>query len=276
VNSEYVTIEGDLSKLGQLKRLERVHLCKENMTDKDLKFIAALPRIKHLDFNADTSGWEKKGPRCTDRCADYISQATTLEVLWAHDAANFTDKFVSKVTAELANLKSFEMYSPQLTDESLRLLAERCKELNFLRIDSDRFTDEGVRHLGKAKNLKKLWLRSSSLNGKSVSHIKGLSQLQHLELTVPSVDDDDVRVLASFRDLEILALRRPALTDQQFAAFRCHPRLKSAFINGSRLSNDEVVKVVETLPNLKYITIGGNESLQRAVDQALARRRASR
>ena len=59
VNSEYVSIEGDLSKLGQLKRLERVHLCKQNMTDKDLKFIASLPRIKHLDFNADTSGWKK-------------------------------------------------------------------------------------------------------------------------------------------------------------------------------------------------------------------------
>ena len=51
--------------------------------------------------------------------------------------------------------------------------------------------------------------------------------------------------------------------------FRDHPRLKSPFINGSRLSNDEVVKVVETLPNLKYLQIGGNESLQRAVNQAL-------
>lgn len=168
------------------------------------------------------------------------------------------------------------MSSSELTDESLRLLAERYKELNWLYICSDRFTDEGVRHLKKAKNLKTLWLRSSSLSNRSVSYIRELSQLQQLELTVPSVDDDDVRVLASFRDLEILALRRPALTDQQFAMFRDHPRLKSAFINGSRLSNDEVVKVVETLPNLKSLQIGGNENLQRAVNQALARRQASR
>ncbi len=269
VGSEYVTIEGDLSKLGRLKHLERVHLCKEKMTDKDLQFVTALPRIKQLEFNANANQSEE-GPRCTDRCADYLVQATTLEALWIHDATNFTDKFVSKLTEGLADLKHLEISSPELTDESLRLLAERCKKLNWLDIDSNRFTDEGVHHLEKATNLRKLWLRSSSLNDKSISHIQGLRQLQHLELTVPSVDDDDVVVLANFRQLETLILRRPALTDQQFAMFRNHPGLKSAFINGSKLSKNEAVEVIASLPNLRHLEISGSESLQRAVYQVLA------
>ena len=53
VDSEYVTIEGDLLKLGRLKNLEEVHLCKDGINDDDLKFIALLPKIHTLEFNAD-------------------------------------------------------------------------------------------------------------------------------------------------------------------------------------------------------------------------------
>lgn len=276
VNSEYVTIQGDMLTLGRLKRLERIHLSKEKMIDADLQFIASLPKIKHLAFNANTTPWEKEGPRCTDRCADYLKQATTLETLWVHDATDLTDEFVSKLTEGLANLEHLDLSSPKLTDESLRLLAERCKKLNWLNIGSERFTDAGVLHLGKATNLKMLWLRSRLLSNKSIRHIKQLSQLQHLELTVPSVNDDDVQVLANFRELEILALRTPALTDQQFAMFRNHPRLKSAFINGSQLSHGEMMKVIQSIPNLEHLEVGGNAALQSQVSEALARKRASR
>ena len=142
-------------------------------------------------------------------------------------------------------------------------------------VGSAQFTDEGVRHLGALKNLTRLWLRSNALADQSIKHLKDLKRLQHLEVTVPTVNDRDVMILASFRELEILASKsgtqQPATGD-----VRNHPRLKSAFINGSRLSTDEVVKVIYTIPNLRYLDIGGNESLQHLVNQALARRRASR
>ena len=35
IDSEYVTMEGDLLKLGQLKNLEDVHLCKDGINDDD-------------------------------------------------------------------------------------------------------------------------------------------------------------------------------------------------------------------------------------------------
>ena len=53
VDSEYVEIEGDLLKLGRLKNLKEVHLNIDALNDDDLKFIALLPKLQALEFNAD-------------------------------------------------------------------------------------------------------------------------------------------------------------------------------------------------------------------------------
>lgn len=147
--------------------------------------------------------------------------------------------------------------------------------MKWLNTGSDRFTDEGVKHLANAKSLEELWLRSRSLTAKSVRPVAGLARLLHLSLSVPSIEDEDVQVLANLRRLEILALRKPALTDKQFAMFRNHPTLESAFINGNKLSKDEVVKVIGTLTKLNHLSVG-SEDLQIAVKQALSGKRTSR
>jgi hypothetical protein len=51
------------------KRQERVHLCKEKMTDEDLKFVTALPRIKHAEEKTEQpillTGRRLNGPSST-------------------------------------------------------------------------------------------------------------------------------------------------------------------------------------------------------------------
>jgi len=83
VDSEWVEIEGDLWKLRRLQNLEEVHLCKDGINDDDLKFIALLPKIHTLEFNAD-NGYDS-GPICTDQCADHLRSAKTLRRLLIHD-----------------------------------------------------------------------------------------------------------------------------------------------------------------------------------------------
>lgn len=163
IDSEYVTVEGGLLKLARLKNLKDVHLCKEGIHDDDLKFIASLPRIHILEFNAD-NGYDG-APICTDRCADHLSSAKTLQKLLIHDG-QFTDKFVAKITRGLPDLDELWLNSPDLTDESLRLLADRCKQLKSLSIASDHFTAEGLKHLERLKNLKKLSVTSPALREK--------------------------------------------------------------------------------------------------------------
>ncbi len=167
IDSEFVEIEGDLSKLGRLKSLEELHMSVDAMNDEDLRFIAHLPKLQALEFNAD-NGYDDihEIPICTDRCADYLRSATTLRSLVIHDG-QFTDKFVEKITEGLPNLEELSLNSAELTDESLRLLAERCKKLKSLSIASDHFTAEGLKHLDKLPNLEKRAVSSPDLRKRS-------------------------------------------------------------------------------------------------------------
>ena len=160
IDSEYVEIEGDLLKLGRLKNLTDVHLNKDGINDDDLKFVALLPKIQTLEFNAD-NGYDG-APICTDRCADDLRSAETLRRLVIHDG-RFTDRFVAKITEGLQGLEELSLNSAELTDESLRMLAERCKKLKSLSIASDHFTVEGLKHLDKLRNLKERSVSSPAL-----------------------------------------------------------------------------------------------------------------
>ena len=264
-----VDIKGDLSKLKQLTLLESVHLCKHDIRDVDLKFIGSLPRITFLEFNADAN-LNGKHYAVTDLCGDYLCSATTLEEIWIQGHGNLTDEFVSKLTNGLPNLESFRLACPELTDESLRLLAKRSKRLKLLDVRSNKFTDAGIEHLSKASKLETLLLDSSSLTEECVKSIGGLHQLQCLQLTIPTISDAGARMLAKLPSLEILAMRQPALTDAQFATFRNHQTLKSAFINGKTLSNDQILEIIETIPNLEHITISSkNTEFKKFVDRML-------
>jgi uncharacterized protein (TIGR03067 family) len=174
VDSEFVEIEGGLWKLRRLQNLEEVHLCKDGINDDDLKFIAGLPKIHTLEFNAD-NGYDN-GPICTDQCADHLRPAKTLRRLLIHDG-QFTDKFVEKITKGLPNLEQLTLDSAELTDESLRLLAERCTKLKSLSVASDHFTAEGLKHLDKLQSLEKRAVSSPALrrrnDSKEISRLLG-------------------------------------------------------------------------------------------------------
>ena len=149
VDSEYVSIEGNLLKLRGLKNLEVVYLNKDGIVDDDLKFTALLPQLRELEFNA------KNGEGgCTDGCADSLSSARQLRELRIYNG-QFTDKFVDKITQSLPHLEELMLNSPELTDESLRLIAERCQKLKSLSISSDHFTAEGLKYLNVWPNLRR-------------------------------------------------------------------------------------------------------------------------
>ena len=136
VDSEFVEIEGDLLKLGRLKNLEEVHLCKDQMNDDDLKFIALLPKIRTLEFNAD-NGYdaEHEIPICTDRCGDHLRSAKTLRSLVIHDG-EFTDKFVAKNHRGLAKLGSVD---PEFGGTDGRITSTALGTLQEAEVPFDRF-----------------------------------------------------------------------------------------------------------------------------------------
>jgi hypothetical protein len=153
IDSEYVTIERDLLPLAGLKELQTLHFCIDKVEDRFLNFIPMLPNIRVLEFNADNGRDDR--PMCTDQCADFIKEAKTLRELVIYDG-RFSDKFIEKITRGLPDLEKLTIRSPQLTDESLRFIADRCKKLKSLSIASDRVTTEGISVLDKLPKLEEL------------------------------------------------------------------------------------------------------------------------
>lgn len=273
--AECATVDGELTKLSQLTRLESFELCKKDMEDEDLAFIAKLPRIKDVIIEATPGLRKDKLPPITDKCAEYLRAAKTLESIDIVGGAALTDRFISRI-ASLPRLKMlrFNHRSDKFTDKSLGLLALRAKQLTWLDLGSEQFTDQGVRFLSRMENLEMLWLRSPKLTAGCVSSIKSLKRLHHLELTPSSVDDVGFKAIADLPKLETLVLRKPAITDEQFRMLSNHPSLGSAFLNGSQLTPDLAMGVIRSLPKLHHIQIGGNEHLQTLANQEIARKRS--
>ena len=274
LDGEYVAIEGDLSPLGKLKRLESVFLCKRDMRDSDLVFLRELPNLRSLEFLAGPNPFHENGSSVTDACAESIGQARNLRWLEIYNGDKLSDRFIEGISQHVEELEHLHLGSDNLTDRSLQLLAKQCGNLKSIDLYSKQFTDEGVAFLASAKQLQKVWLECPLLTNESVSVLTELKDLRHLLITAPTVTNEVVEKVAKLTELQILCLRNTPLSDEQFAMFANHPKLESIFANGRNLTTENVLQVIGTMPRLEHMTLAEAKA-QISVTRFLAARKSA-
>ncbi|MFN9983962.1 MAG: hypothetical protein ACK52S_00275 [Pirellula sp.] len=274
LDGEYVAIEGDLSPLGKLKRLESVFLCKRNMHDRDLEFLRELPNLKALEFLAGPNPFHENGSSVTDACAESIGQAKNLRWLEIYNGDKLSDRFIEGISQQLDELEHLHLSSDNLTDRSLQLLAKQSGNLKSIDLYSKQFTDQGVAFLASAKQLQKVWLECPLLTNESVSVLTELKDLRHLMITAPTVTNEVIEKVAKLPELQILCLRNTPLSDEQFAMFANHPKLESIFANGRNLTTENVLQVIGTMPRLEHMTLAEAKA-QISVTRFLAARKSA-
>jgi len=274
LDDEYVAIEGDLSPLGKLKRLESVFLCKRNMHDRDLEFLRELPNLKALEFLAGPNPFHENGSSVTDACAESRGQAKNLRWLEIYNGDKLSDRFIEGISQQLEELEHLHLGSDNLTDLSLQLLAKQCGNLKSIDLYSKQFTDQGVAFLASAKQLQKVWLECPLLTNESVSVLTELKDLRHLMITAPTVTNEVIEKVAKLPELQILCLRNTPLSDEQFAMFANHPKLESIFANGRNLTTENVLQVIATMPRLEHMTLAEAKA-QISVTRFLAARKSA-
>ena len=274
LDGEYVAIEGDLSPLGKLKRLESVSLCKRDMRDSDLVFLRELPNLRSLEFLAGPNPFHENGSSVTDACAESIGQARNLRWLEIYNGGKLSDRFIEGISQHLEELEHLHLGSDNLTDRSLQLLAKQCGNLKSIDLYSKQFTDQGVAFLASAKQLQKVWLECPLLTNESVSVLTELKDLRHLLITAPTVTNEVVEKVAKLTELQILCLRNTPLSDEQFAMFANHPKLVSIFANGRNLTTQNVLQVIATMPRLEHMTLAEAKA-QNSVTRFLAARKSA-
>jgi len=274
LDDEYVAIEGDLSPLGKLKRLESVFLCKRDMRDSDLAFLRELPNLRSLEFLAGPNPFHENGSSVTDACAESIGQAKNLRWLEIYNGDKLSDRFIEGISQHLEELEHLHLGSDNLTDRSLQLLAKQFGNLKSIDLYSKQFTDQGVAFLASAKQLQKVWLECPLLTNESVSVLTELKDLRHLLITAPTVTNEVVEKVAKLPELQILCLRNTPLSDEQFAMFANHPKLESIFANGRNLTTENVLQVIATMPRLEHMTLAEAKA-QISVTRFLAARKSA-
>jgi hypothetical protein len=274
LDGEYVAIEGDLSPLGKLKRLESVFLCKRDMRDSDLAFLRELPNLRSLEFLAGPNPFHENGSSVTDACAESIGQAKNLRWLEIYNGGKLSDRFIEGISQHLEELEHLHLGSDNLTDRSLQLLAKQCGNLKSIDLYSKQLTDQGVAFLASAKQLQKVGLECPLLTNESVSVLTELKDLRHLLITAPTVTNEVVEKVAKLPELQILCLRNTPLSDEQFAMFANHPKLESIFANGRNLTTENVLQVIATMPRLEHMTLAEAKA-QISVTRFLAARKSA-
>ena len=275
LDDEYVVIEGSLSSLASLKRLKSVFLCKRDMRDRDLDFLADLPNLQHLEFLTGPNPSHEGGSSVTDACAESIQKAKSLRWLRIDGQGHLTDRFIDAITQHLKELEYIDLASEHLTDRSLQVIAQRCANLRSLDLWSSQFTDQGASYLATANQLQEIWLECPLLTNKSLETLAELKNLRHLLVTAPTVTNASIEKIAKLQSLEILCLRNTPLSDEQFAMFANHQKLKSIFANGRALSTEKVLNVIATIPKLNHTELSEASETQKAVKRFLADRKSA-
>lgn len=149
-----------MEQVGRLTKLIHLDLKDVPVNDDDLKYLRGLRRLRHLEIG---------------------------------DGVNVSDEGIRHL-APLRELRTFSIRRAQITDASLEVISE-WRELEELNLYFHQFTDEGVPHLGRLKNLRKviLWGYSwepSDITDDSLAFLLKLPKFDMLDVRFTRVSAD--------------------------------------------------------------------------------------
>lgn len=235
---------GGLGAIVQLKSLTGLRLYNNRLTDRGIRLLAQLPHLKELNLF---------GQRLTDEALSYLPDLTELEYL---SLGPGTEPFSVKGFAAIARipkLKTLWIDTNQCTDEQLEQLAGHLT-LERLSVHwESNFTDQGVYHIARVPNLRKLDLgHNQQLTNRSIEYLARSKNLDWLWLPGGPFTDEGVMRLSELRQLEYLvvgAASNSPLTDRSLAEIATLSKLKTLWIGGMGITD----KGIKELTNLSVL-----------------------
>lgn len=168
--------DAGLTHLSGLKNLKRLNLSKTSVTDSGLRHLENLTDLIYLDLSKTT---------ITDEGLSHLAGFQKLEVL------------------DLTTSKANQLRMRFLMEQTLFKGKDQAesKFLDFITIpknsstSSPVITDQGLRHLGKLKNMRELSLSGHKITKAGFKYLEGLSKLKRLDLTYTGLTKSQVEGL---------------------------------------------------------------------------------
>jgi hypothetical protein len=188
--------------------------------DADMRFIAALPHLRHLMCQDTAAG---------DDGFAALARSRSLEHLWGRRCHNLRRRGFTAL-AGIPTLKSLSVSCLNVDDEGLSALPRFPVLTELMPMD---VPDEGYRHVGRCAKLESLVLMYCRESGdRATEHITGLP-LRKYFASYNRITDRTPELLSGMDSLENITFDTCAgLTDRGVAALARLPRLRKLGLSG--------------------------------------------
>jgi Leucine-rich repeat (LRR) protein len=138
-------------------------------------------------------------------------------------------KWLRRLVGDHAFATIYRVNTFRVSEDDLRLLSD-FPTIEYLTLDEG-VRDEGMRYVGRLRNLKELEVRSPHITDKTLSYLSRLRKLEHLRLDFARISDEGLRHLANLKDLKELSFQSTQITSdgvawlrQRFPKVKLYPR----------------------------------------------------
>ncbi len=200
-----ITDEG-IEHLTKMRSLRKLEIGSSQVTDKGLAYLAQIKTIERLDLPQDQHG-------ITDTGLAHLGTLPNLRHL-AITRIHFIDPkmnkeyYTDKGLAELSKcrlLEELNIGSPGITDEGMRHVARLINLKKLMLFGCENVTNEGLAQLTTLKSLKHLYITDSKITIGGLSHLNKIPALYKLDLFDIEQDHSGLNI-SGLTNLEELAL----------------------------------------------------------------------
>jgi beta-lactamase regulating signal transducer with metallopeptidase domain/Leucine-rich repeat (LRR) protein len=255
-----ITDEG-IEHLTKMRSLRKLEIGSSQVTDKGLAYLAQIKTIERLDLPQDQHG-------ITDTGLTHLGTLPNLRHL-AITRIHFIDPkmnkeyYTDKGLAELAKCRLLEeLYigSPGITDEGMRHVARLTNLKKLMLFGCENITNEGLAQLTTLKSLKHLYITDSKITIGGLSHLNKMPALYKLDLHDIVQDNAglDISGLTNLEELHLGLKRkridRDTIITQKFTNIDlvCLAKLKRLrWLQGINNVSDTGLKKLSGLTNME-------------------------
>jgi Leucine-rich repeat (LRR) protein/beta-lactamase regulating signal transducer with metallopeptidase domain len=246
-------------------------------TDSDLKHLADLTELRHLDL---------AGTRITDAGLEHLKGLKSLQWLrlsrtqitdaglehlkgltgsqWLLLSGTLvTDAGLAHLEG-LTGLQGLGLDSTKITDAGLEHL-KTLTALQLLDLSSTKITDAGLEHLKVLSRLQMLYVSNMPITDAGVGHLKNLTTLQELDLGSTKITDAGLEHLKGLSELQTLYVSDTQITDAGLGHFKDLTKWQWLDLSGTQVT-DAGLAHLKGASGLQHLDLGGT----RVTDAGLA------
>lgn len=233
----------DIADIVQLKKLTKLQLANQPITDKALGKLSALKQLRHLEIRHSVI--KGRGFRDLD-----LPKLRRLE--FGPNGVNVAIANCGKLTG----LREAVFFGSDITDSGLSKLAF-ASSLEFINVGQcKKLKGIGFKALQGLKKLQEVKAVGVSFSKAGFEALTGITSLKRLELMSAKIAPKHMSALANLQRLESLGLSYVGpLTDRDVQFLAKLPRLRKLELDRQKGITDETVKLLAGLPRLEELSM---------------------